>query len=66
MLSVTEKDGATIIVIENPTGSEQRIIEQAKKVQYSLSAEAWKKFACNQKKEQNDFMDTLSNDDYPF
>lgn len=30
MLTITEKDGATIITIENPSASEQDIIKKAK------------------------------------
>lgn len=50
MISITEKDGATIIVIENPSGSEQRVIEQAKKATKALSDDVWSKFACNKGK----------------
>lgn len=52
MISISEKDGATIIVIEKPSGTEQRLIEQAKKAQRILSDEVWGKFACNKKKIQ--------------
>lgn len=50
MISISEKDGATIIVIENPTGSEQRVIEQARKASKVLSDDVWSKFACNKNK----------------
>lgn len=33
MLTITEKDGATIITIENPSASEQDIIKKAKNAQ---------------------------------
>lgn len=49
MISISEKDGATIIVIEQPSGTEKRLIEQAKRAQRILSDEVWGKFACNQK-----------------
>lgn len=60
MITITEKDGATIIVIENPSGSEQRVIEQARKAIKALSDDVWSKFACNKgktsaKNEQNSF-----------
>ncbi len=54
MISITEKDGAAIIVIENPSGTEKRLLEQAKKAQRVLSGDVWGKFACNQKKAQTD------------
>jgi hypothetical protein len=44
MITVTEKDGATIIVIENPTGSEQRVIEQARNAVNIGNSAAWGKF----------------------
>ena len=49
MITISEKDEATIIVIENPTGSELRVIEKAKEVQRALSKNVWAKFACNRK-----------------
>lgn len=52
--TISEKDGATIIVIENPTGSELRLIEKAKEVQNILSDDVWAKFACNKGKAAND------------
>lgn len=52
MISISEKDGATIIVIENPTGSEQRLIKQAKKTKQAISDDVWAKFACNKGKSQ--------------
>lgn len=50
MITITEKDEATIIVIENPTGSERRVIEKAKAAQKVLSDDVWSKFACNKNK----------------
>lgn len=52
MISITEKDGAAIIVIENPSGTEKRLLEQAKRAQKVLSDDVWGKFACNKKKAQ--------------
>lgn len=52
MITITEKDEATIIVIENPTGSEKRVIEQAKATQRVLSDDVWAKFACNQNRDE--------------
>lgn len=50
MVTVTEKDGATIIVIENPTGLERQLIAQAKKLKNgTYEHEMWGKFKCNQK-----------------
>lgn len=43
MITITEKDGSTIIVVENPTGSEQRIIEQARKLVNGYSSSFWTK-----------------------
>lgn len=54
MITISEKDGATIIVIENPSGSEQRIIEKAKDAQKVLSSDVWAKFACNKNKGQQE------------
>lgn len=45
MITLTEKDGATIIVVENPTGSEQRLVEQAKRIVNSYSSSFWSKNA---------------------
>lgn len=50
MISISEKDGATIIVIENPTRSEQKVIEQAKKASENPMSSVWSKFACNKDK----------------
>lgn len=52
MITITEKDEATIIVIENPTGSERKVIEQAKATQRVLSDDVWSKFACNKKRNE--------------
>lgn len=61
MITITEKDGATIIVIEKPSGSEQKVIEQAKKVQQALSSNVWSKFACNRNKSNTSQTTTTSN-----
>ena len=51
MITITEKDGATIIVVENPTATEKRVIEQAKNTQKAKSTSSvWSKFACNKNK----------------
>lgn len=42
MVTVSEKDGATIIVIENPTASESKLAEQARKL--ANPSEIWAKF----------------------
>lgn len=55
MVTISEKDGATIIVIENPTSSEQQIIEKAKAAQNVLSDDVWAKFACNKKQKPTCF-----------
>lgn len=41
MLTITEKDGATIITIENPSASEQDIIKKAKKRPACFSVGKW-------------------------
>lgn len=43
MITISEKDGSTIIVVENPTGSEQRIIEQARRLVNSYDSSFWAK-----------------------
>ena len=47
MITIAEKDGATIIVVENPTAGEQRVIQKAKEVMNNLSPDFWSKFKCN-------------------
>lgn len=61
MINILEKDGATIITIENPTAEEKRLISRAKNVRDNAENgnselnDIWKKFRCNQKKaEQQD------------
>ena len=65
MITISEKDGATIIVIEQPSGTEKRLIEQAKRAQKILSDEVWGKFACNQKVVQtSESVDRLDNNGF--
>lgn len=80
MITISEKDDATIIVIENPSGSEKRVIEQARQTQQVLSSNVWQKFACNKKQEisgwgkkavsentlPNDFEEIINDDEIPF
>lgn len=40
MMTLLKKDGATIITIENPSGSELRIIEQVEKV-LNMQKKGW-------------------------
>ncbi|MCM1231600.1 MAG: hypothetical protein NC489_15895 [Ruminococcus flavefaciens] len=61
MTDIIEKDGATIITIENPTAEERKLINQAKNVmnndenRSSELSGIWGKFKCNQKRtEQQD------------
>lgn len=58
MITISEKDGATIIVIENPSENEKKIIEQAKNNQVespkkNVSNNVWAKFACNRNKKKD-------------
>lgn len=61
MISVFEKDGATIITIENPTKAEYDFIQRAKKFQ--MNANVWSKFKCNQNKSSEN---PAENQEIPF
>ncbi len=52
MINISEKDGATIIVIENPTASEESLIKKAKSILSFATGDVWGKFKCNQKSGQ--------------
>lgn len=54
MITITEKDEATIITIERPTMEERKVIEQAKtaKANFGKNKSVWSKFKCNQKSVQ--------------
>ena len=54
MLTISEKDGATIIVIEEPTPSEEILIKQANQIQRFSSGSVWSKFKCNQSSDVSD------------
>lgn len=55
MINILEKDGATIITIENPTDEERKLINNAKNIRDNTGNEnsklngIWGKFKCNQK-----------------
>jgi hypothetical protein len=49
MITITEKDGATIIVIENPNKEELKIINDAKRM---TAGSIFSKFACNRKNKE--------------
>ena len=49
MINIIVKDNATIITIENPTPSEERVIKNAKEAEKLSSSNVWSKFKCNQK-----------------
>lgn len=49
MINIIVKDNATIITIENPTPSEERVIKNAKDAEKLSSSNVWSKFKCNQK-----------------
>lgn len=55
MINILEKDGATIITIENPTDEERKLINNAKNIRDNTGNEnsklngIWEKFKCNQK-----------------
>lgn len=52
MITITEKDGACIIVIETPNSAEKELIKKAKEVKSSAikASGVWSKFKCNQNK----------------
>lgn len=50
MITIITKDNATIIAIENPTASEERVIKVARDVEKLSSDSVWSKFKCNQKR----------------
>ena len=47
MIDIIEKDGATIITIQNPTPCETSVIERAKQVRKFAISGVWAKFKCN-------------------
>lgn len=63
MVSVSEKDGATIIVIENPSLAEKSFIQKAKNMQ-AIDDNVWSRFKCNQKNNSNSASD--NNKEIPF
>lgn len=52
MITITEKDGACIIMIETPNSAEKELIKKAKEVESSArkASSVWSKFKCNQNK----------------
>ena len=68
MISITKKDDATVIVIENPTGTEERLIKKAEEIEKGYKTSFWK----NNKPKNNEtpilenYFELDDYDDVPF